>query len=37
MGMWVTFYPKGTYKVGLNGNIWTINGNKWIEIKNTVE
>ncbi len=30
-----TFYPKGTYKVGLNGNIWTIKGNKWIEIKNT--
>jgi len=30
-----TFYNNGLYKVGLNGNIWTIKNNKWLEIKDT--
>jgi len=32
-----TFYNDGIYKVGLNGNIWIIKNNKWIEIKDTIK
>ncbi len=35
--MSATFYKNGLYKVGLNGNIWTIKNNKWIEIKDTIK
>lgn len=31
-----TFYDENTYKVGNNGNIWTVKNNKWIELKNTI-
>lgn len=31
-----TFYKQNTYKVGLNGNIWQVKVNKWIECKNTI-
>ncbi len=31
-----TFYKAGTYKIGLNGNIWFIKGGKWIELKDTI-
>lgn len=32
-----TFYNNGLYKVGLNGNIWIIKNNKWMEIKDTIK
>lgn len=32
-----TFYKNNIYKVGANGNIWTIKGNKWTEIKDTIK
>ena len=32
-----TFYKPITYRVGINGNIWNIKGNKWIECKDTVK
>jgi hypothetical protein len=32
-----TFYDNGIYKVGSNGNIWTIKNNKWIELKDTIK
>jgi hypothetical protein len=32
-----TFYKPYTYKVGENGNIWKVIGNKWIECKDTVK
>lgn len=32
-----TFYNEGIYKVGNNGNIWTIKSGKWIELKNTIK
>jgi hypothetical protein len=32
-----TFYKPNAYKVGINGNIWKVKGNKWIECKDTVK
>lgn len=32
-----TFYKNGLYKVGMNGNIWFVKNNKWMEIKDTIE
>lgn len=32
-----TFYKSGTYRVGNNGNIWTIKTGKWNELKDTMK
>ena len=32
-----TFYKPNTYRVGTNGNIWKVKGNKWIECKDTIK
>jgi hypothetical protein len=31
-----TFYKPGMYRIGNNGNIWMIKGNKWVELKDTI-
>lgn len=31
-----TFYDPLIYKVGINGNIWQVKSNKWIELKDSV-
>ncbi len=34
-GVSASFYKPGYYKVGLNGNIWTIKSGKWVELADT--
>ncbi len=31
-GVSASFYKLGHYKVGLNGNIWTVKSGKWVEL-----
>jgi hypothetical protein len=31
-----TFYKTNIYKIGINGNIWFVKSNKWIECKDTI-
>jgi len=32
-----SFYKNGEYKMGSNGNLWIVNNNKWMEIKETIK
>ncbi len=34
-GVSASFYKQGHYKIGINGNIWTIKSGKWVELADT--
>jgi hypothetical protein len=34
-GVSASFYKPGHYKIGLDGNIWTIKSGKWVELADT--